>query len=128
MTSKMLRCDVCGVYLLGTPVICPACGTVLDPVAHDKDGSFIVLICIGLFLLIVCACATWAPTREASLRREGAARLRNCIESSNCKTVAECYKESEEWCRSQRTTMKPNGLEPSCGEDALWSDPAKCTR
>ena len=71
-------------------------------------------------LLLLISCASWAPTREAMLRRQAEAKLRACVQY-NCQFTKQCIKESVEWCRQ-------NGLEATCGTDGIMSDdPIMCT-
>lgn len=73
-----------------------------------------------LLLLLLLSCASWAPTREAVLRRQAASKLKTCVQY-RCQFTKQCIKESVEWC-------KANGLEASCGTDGITpDDPIMCS-
>ena len=70
-------------------------------------------------VLLLAGCASWAPTREAGVRRVEASRLRGCVQY-NCQFTQQCIRESVERCRAQ-------GLEATCGSDEIFTqEPIRC--
>lgn len=84
--------------------------------SHEEKMKlfFVVVFLTGV---TISACANWAPTLKAQIRREAAWRLNSCI--FKCTDVPACERESIEWCKSK-------GMEPSCGLDDLWSSGKTC--
>lgn len=72
------------------------------------------LILLGFMLI---SCASWAPTRNAQVRRREGWALASCWQSVGCSDafVKQCVRESEARC-------KASGLENSCGVDEYWTD------
>lgn len=72
-----------------------------------------------LLVLLLVSCASWAPTRGASLRRIEASKLRNCVQYQ-CQFTKQCLQESAARCKALK-------LEATCGSDDLWTDaPVRC--
>ncbi len=71
-------------------------------------GSSIGWVLIGLLLVLLSSCASWAPTHKAAMRRVGAARMTSCIANRPCGEKAQCALEVSRWCLAQ-------GGEKECG-------------
>lgn len=60
-----------------------------------------------LTLLALASCAGWAATREAGLRRMGAARMEICIRNNPCYFKSACVQQARAFCVDA-------GIEPGC--------------
>lgn len=74
-----------------------------------------------LLLLLLCGCASWAPTQRAIVSRQAASVARHCVMGSRCDPtqVRACIEESAAICEEA-------GFEGSCGTDLIFTDPIAC--